>query len=61
MCTLLCQHCCFAEVAFMRQYRKYDFLWVMEYDVRYTGHWGRFLEASMALAHHREGLDWEVS
>ena len=31
----------------------------VEFDVRYIGHWGTFLDASLALAHQRGGLDYE--
>jgi Protein of unknown function (DUF3405) len=31
-------------LAFYREQPDYDFYWVIEYDVRYTGHWGRFFE-----------------
>jgi hypothetical protein len=29
-------------LAFYKEQPRYDFYWIVEYDVRYTGHWGAF-------------------
>ena len=34
----------------MWQVKDLEWLWVLEYDVRLLGHWGRFLNAAMHIA-----------
>ena len=38
------------QVNFMWQNTALQWLWVLEYDVRLLGHWGRFLNAAMHIA-----------
>ena len=43
---------------FMHRFAVYEFAYMVETDVRYTGHWGNFLNAAMNLAIAGEAPDW---
>ncbi len=54
-------------LAFYRENPGYDFYWVVEYDVRYTGHWRTFFDElhlsdadflSTTMQNHRENPRW---
>ena len=49
------------EIVFMQQYRSYEFMYCIEYDVRLVGHYGEFLDASMRHAEVTHGHNMQAS
>lgn len=48
-----------AAVHFMDRYQAYEFAWIVEWDNRFIGNWGYFLNA--ALEHALEATKVEVN
>ncbi len=42
----------------LHRFKAYDFAFMVETDVRYTGDWGKFLSAALNLAIAEEAPDW---
>ena len=42
----------------LHRFKAYDFAFMVESDVRYTGDWGKFLNAALNMAIAEEAADW---